>query len=155
MWVALEPTSVLSWVTVLSALGAGVLDWRRHRTAPRPGRRPEQRYSLELDDVGLRSRHPLRPDEVVRWSDVVGISAVTTARTARPPHLFLLLHERRGPGATVPLGAPGSRELLERLAAVPGFDLAAVAAAREHDGNDVFPCWRGAGLPLGDGIFPL
>jgi len=145
-----DSTAPLHWLVVA---GSAAAIWNDVRPPRRRRRRlrPESRYAVVLSAEGLISRHPQRPDEVVRWDQVTQISVVTTRRISAPPHLFLLLHERSGIGATVPVGAPGSEVLLARLSDLPGFDLAAVVAARHHDGDDVFPCWQGEGLPLGAG----
>jgi hypothetical protein len=147
-----QPTA-LDWVVLGFALAAMAGEaWRLKKPKVRRKRRRRRPLShrVVMDGQGLRSSHPQRQDEAVRWSQVVRVSVVTTERSSKPPYLFLLLHEPGGLGASVPYGAPGFEDLLRRLAEIPEFDMQAVLDAQQHDGDDVFPCWQGQGLPFGE-----
>ncbi len=144
-------TSSLASLVVVAVVLVAVAGWALSRRSERPveSPRPETQYLVTMDAEGVRSCHPQRPDEIVRWRHVTRVNVVTTSRTSEPPHLFLHLHEAGGLGATVPLGAPGADQLLELLGEVDDFDMQQVIEAQDHDGDEVFPCWSGKGLPIG------
>ncbi len=142
------PSSPLAWLILALGLSASAhqgIRWRHPAWLRRLP--PEARYHVDWDRQGVRSRHPDRDDESVKWTDVVRVAVVTTVRAAGRPHCYVLLHDRAGLGASFPVDAPGVDALLSHLIALPDFDRARYDDARSSETEDVFSCWVGNGLP--------
>jgi hypothetical protein len=87
-----------------------------------------------------------RPDgvqETVRWADLAEVGIITTDEGPWSEDVFWLLVGCDGKsGCAVPQCAEGSKELLEVLQKLPGFDNEAVIEAMGSTSNAKFTCWK-------------
>jgi hypothetical protein len=108
----------------------------------RASSRPTQ--SVIVDDAGVRRLRGSEPFEAVAWSQLVGVSVITTGDGPYAEDFFFALHANDGTGCLVPQGLAAGTDLLERLQRLPGFDNAALVVACGSTSEDQFFCWRGA-----------
>ncbi len=142
------PEALIGWSAI--ALGSAPVLWQRlrHRHPHwrvRPP--PESRYRIDWDHAGVCTRHPEREDESVLWKDVVRVSLIAAQRSPRRPTHFILLQDRAGLGATFPIGAPGTEELLAHLVSIPGFHRERYEQGLTATFEEVHSCWVGDGVP--------
>jgi hypothetical protein len=90
-----------------------------------------------------------RPDgvqETIRWDDLDEVTILTTDEGPWREDVFFLLSASGGEsGCAVPQSADGTRELLERLQQLPGFDNGAVIKAMGSTSVARFVCWKRPG----------
>jgi hypothetical protein len=103
---------------------------------------PESRFGVRLSDTDVCER-PDGKVERVGWADLQKVEVVTTGDGPFAPDVFWVLHGTDG-GCTVPRGATGDRQLLERLQALPGFDNHAFIEAMSSTSDMRFLCWQRA-----------
>lgn len=88
----------------------------------------------------------VRPDgveETIRWDDLHEVEIATTDEGPWQDDVFFLLIAADGKsGCVIPQSADGSKELLERLQQLPGFDSGAVVEAMVSTSKAMFPCWK-------------
>jgi hypothetical protein len=97
---------------------------------------------LQIDDAGVRREVGDRKVEQVTWDGLVEVCILTTSEGPFAEDVFIVLVGVGGAGCAVPLGAPESTQLLERLQRLPGFDYKAVIRAMQSTGEEKFVCWR-------------
>ena len=107
----------------------------------RPKTRERDRVSF-TDDVVTR----VRPDgvqETIRWDELYEVEIITTDEGPRQEDVFFLLIASDGKsGCAVPQSSEGSKQLLERLQKLPGFDNEAVISAMGSTSMARFVCWK-------------
>lgn len=81
--------------------------------------------------------------ETIRWDDLHEVSILTTDEGPTEEDVFFLLADRNGkPCCFVPQFSDGSKELVDRLLKLPGFDYGAVIKAMGSTSNARFLCWK-------------
>ncbi len=96
----------------------------------------------------------VQPDgmrKTIRWDDLDEIRILTTDEGPwhEDVHFVLITFDGKR-GCTVPQLCDGSKQLLERLQQLPGFDNEAVIEAMSSTSNAEFVCWKRASLGRGD-----
>jgi hypothetical protein len=109
----------------------------RRPTAP-------QKASAHFDDAGVSCRWPDGDVQAVGWGDLCAVDIQTTDTGPFVEDVFLVLHGSVS-SCVIPLEEIGSKEVLNRLKQLPGFDLEAFISAMTCTDNATFPCWRRAG----------
>jgi len=88
----------------------------------------------------------VRPDgveETIRWDDLHEVGILTTDEGPWQEDVFFLLVASDGKsGCAAPQSSDGSKQLLERLQQLPGFDNDAVIKAMGSTSNAKFVCWK-------------
>jgi hypothetical protein len=100
------------------------------------------RHAIHIDDHGVRRELPGGKVEQVAWDDLLEVAVLTTSDGPFADDVFFVLAGRDGMGCVVPQGAPESRQLLERLQRLPGFDNEAFIRAMSSTDDATFVCWR-------------
>jgi len=110
------------------------------------GRRahPRQACSLVVDAQGVRRMRGAEVLESVAWSELVGVSILTTSDGPYAEDFFFALHAADGTGCLVPQELAVTTDLLQRLQRLAGFDNMAVVMASGSTSEAQFWCWRGA-----------
>ena len=128
-----------------SRMASRALDRARHpeRYASEPAARlePECRFIVRLSDSEVVCERPDGKVERVAWADLQKVEVITTADGPMAPDVFWLLEGTDG-GCAIPQGATGERPLLERLWALPGFDMGTFIKAMTCVSDRRFLCWR-------------
>jgi hypothetical protein len=99
-------------------------------------------HSIHIDDHGVRRELPDGKIEQVTWYGLREVVVLTTSDGPFAEDVFFVLEGPDGTGCVVPLGAPESRQLLEWLQRLSGFDNAALSRAMTSTENATFVCWR-------------
>jgi len=122
-----------------------VLDRVRHpeRYASKPNARlePESRFIVRLSEADVVCERPEGKVERVAWADLQKVEVITTSGGPFAPDVFWLLHGTDG-GCAIPQGATGESLLLERLWALPGFDMRTFIEAMLCVSDKRFLCWQ-------------
>jgi hypothetical protein len=107
----------------------------------RPKPKTPDRVSF-TDDAVTRVR-PDGVEETIRWDDLHEVGILTTDEGPTQEDVFFLLIAANGKsGCAIPQSSDGSKQLLERLQQLPGFDNAAVIKAMGSTSNGKFVCWK-------------
>lgn len=81
--------------------------------------------------------------EAIAWAELIEVGILTTDEgPLREDVFFMLLGPTQEKGLAIPQGADGTKELLDRLGRLAGFDHAAFIRAMGCATNDRFVCWR-------------
>lgn len=94
-----------------------------------------------VDDEGVRFTHADGGTDEVSWADLQLAGVETNALGPFLEDVYLILE---GPRYRfyIPQGARGTKELIRRLLALPGFDGEAFASAMASTDDKRFICWR-------------
>jgi hypothetical protein len=98
--------------------------------------------AIEVNDDGVRRLLADGKVEQVTWEDLLEASVLTTDEGPFAEDVYFVLAGRNGTGCVVPQSAPESRQLLERLQQLPGFDNETFIQAMASTEDATFVCWR-------------
>jgi len=102
---------------------------------------------VKVDERGVSCQHPSGEIESVAWDDLYAVVLETNDTGPWGMDMLWRLFGPEGAHACViPMGATGEIELLARLQALPGFDNEQLIAAMSWTENQIFVCWRRAGV---------
>lgn len=115
-----------------------MVDWLKAVFCRRPR---EEGARVVVDDEGVRCIRPDGRTDVVSWSNLqlAGLETNDAGPFMEDVYFYL---EGPGYGFYIPQASEGIQELVSRLAALPGFDEEAFAAAMSSTANARFVCWR-------------
>jgi hypothetical protein len=105
--------------------------------------KPKARDSVTFTDDSVRRVRADGVTETIRWDDVHEVGILTTDEGPWQEDVFFLLIAADGKsGCCVPQSSDGSKQLLERLQQLPGFDNEAVIKGMGSTSNGKFVCWK-------------
>jgi hypothetical protein len=117
------------------------LDESMFKAVSNTGIEPEASWVVRLSNEGVSCVRPSGLTEAVEWDDLKEVVIVTTDEGPFATDvMWLLLGEKSS--CTVPLGATGEDELIERLQLLSGFDNEAMIEAMSSTSNGRFICWE-------------
>jgi hypothetical protein len=102
---------------------------------------PESSFLVSLSAEGILCRSPDGESRSVRWEDLEVVEILTTDDGPFAPDVFWMLHGSNG-GVSVPQGASGESELVEKLQSLEGFNNEAFIEAMASTTNQSFVCWK-------------
>ena len=117
--------------------------WQRHEMPP-PRRVPVSPVHVAQDEKTIVVRQPDGKLETILWSDIGGVSIVTTDAGPYAEDLYWVLEHRDGRrGPVVPMNAAGEHDLLKAMQRrLAGFDNMAVVEAMGSTRNATFLVWE-------------
>jgi hypothetical protein len=134
----------MSWVFISIALMAIVFMAVLRNQSKRAALRSET-VDLRLDEFGARREMADGRCEGVDWTDLTEIEVLTAATGPYKANGgVVILAGDAEHGCLVPIDTVGSSGLVERLAALPGFDVALFAEALQKKPPTRTMCWRRA-----------
>jgi hypothetical protein len=96
---------------------------------------------ITVDEYGLQGAGDRTLAWEIRWDDLVTVAVRATIPDRFGDHAYLLLTDRYERQVTVPL--PNTpQDVVERLAALPGFDRASFDEAIHRTDEALVVCWR-------------
>jgi hypothetical protein len=96
---------------------------------------------VSFDEKTVTWHRPDNTIEQVTWDELMAVEIITTDKGPFVCDVFFVLHgDKRG--CVVPQEVDGTKELLERLQKLPGFNNQAVIDAMCCTSNASFPAWR-------------
>lgn len=101
----------------------------------------EERYELVFKDGLLECRHSEDSSEQVNWKELSQVSVISTDKGPHEPYLWVSLEDLNGSSLMFPLGAKNSREVLEKILGLNGFDLKLWSLAMNSTENKKFLVW--------------
>lgn len=102
---------------------------------------PASSYRVSLSAEGVHCRLPGGESRSLRWEDLVIVEILTTDDGPFAPDAFWLLQGSNG-RISVPQGADGESDLVEKLQSLEGFNNEAFIDAMASTSNQSFVCWR-------------
>jgi hypothetical protein len=137
--------SLLVVVVLLAVFGALVALRRNERQARLA---KAATVDLEVDEVGVTRRLADGREESVRWDELREVEVITTkVGVHKADGVVLVLGAGEDRGCLVPSGLATEHGVVERVAALPGFDVRALSAAMERPPPSRTSVWTRAGEP--------
>jgi len=103
--------------------------------------KPESGYIVEVTASHVRSTRPDGTVDEILWEEITGFDIETNSLGPFAPDVFWILHADERV-CTIPQGAKGDGELLERLQKLPGFDNGKFIDAMASTSEATFEIWR-------------
>jgi hypothetical protein len=102
----------------------------------------EARFVVSISNRGVSCRHPSGQKQSIDWDDLHAVVIATNGTGPWGTDVWWWLKGPDGkPWCSIPQGATGEDELLERLQRLPGFDNQKMIQAMSCTENQAFVCW--------------
>jgi len=106
-------------------------------------RRRDGSGKVVFDDIRVARTREDGGAESIKWDDLGEVGILTADEATVPSGFVIVLIGRDGrSGCAIPRDTAGADALLARLALLPGFDTARLAAASAGEGVARFTCWK-------------
>jgi hypothetical protein len=102
----------------------------------------EEQYELFFKEGLLECRHSANSTEQVKWKELSQVSVISTDKGPYEPYLWVSLNDLNGNALMFPLGAKNSKEVLEKILGLDGFDLKLWSLAMSSTENKKFLVWN-------------